>query len=276
MGTSHARNFSRDLNHKIVEEILQKKMANLSTGSGGFFPERIYLNTFLLEKNKANLLLYFLDPFVFYSDPSSNKNHPQLALETWNFSYLYSLYKYDASDETIMAYIQNNILLKWLFTKKRPHDLRGKYTRHLFYKHGKKFMRRAEPSEVSEMLQSWYGRCLNKKKFCADMKTTKEYLFSENLGYFNDLLVLLKESRIKTIMVIPPLLFRDPFKSTIISNIKRIALIDEFEVIDCSEVFLHDTDLFSNVDHLNNYGVQKFARDYMKPLLDGRTICRVI
>ena len=209
MGTSHGRQFSRDLNHRKVEKILQRKTANLATGSGGFFPESVYLNTFLLDGNKADLILYFLDPLAFYFTPTSNKNHKQLALETLNISYLYSLYKYNASEKLIMEYIQNNLLLKWLFTKRKQHDLAGKYSRHLFYLHGKDFIRRAEPSEVSGALQSWYGRCLNKEKFCADMKTTKEYLFSENLGYFNDLLALLRESKSKTIMVIPPLLFED-------------------------------------------------------------------
>ena len=74
LGTSHGRIFSRASNHGIVEKVLNKKLLNLSRGSGGgIAPALINMLAFYHKGNKVDRVIYFIDPWIFYSSNWNEK-----------------------------------------------------------------------------------------------------------------------------------------------------------------------------------------------------------
>ena len=75
LGTSHGRTLSRFGNHDRVEKILSKKIINLSTGGGrGIYSSQIYLDYFFKRGNTTDTIVYFIDPWVFYSNKWNEEN----------------------------------------------------------------------------------------------------------------------------------------------------------------------------------------------------------
>src|SRR5690606_36410579 len=76
LGSSHAYLLSRFRdNAEQTESILGGRVENLAMPSGGGLrPARLYLEEFLARGNRTREVIYFLDPFVFYS-PGPNDQH---------------------------------------------------------------------------------------------------------------------------------------------------------------------------------------------------------
>ena len=75
LGTSRGRVFSRDSNHLTVENILDKKVINLSKGGGGgLMPALVHLDHFYARGNMADHIIYFVDPWIFFC-PINNENN---------------------------------------------------------------------------------------------------------------------------------------------------------------------------------------------------------
>lgn len=110
MGTSHARIFSRSKNDEIVEKILSKKMFNISKGGGhgGIFPEYLFLSRFYEEKNSAKDILYFIDPWTFYSSQWNEKNY-FLEDEPVDFPFMTNAIKEGVNRSVIINYLQSKL-----------------------------------------------------------------------------------------------------------------------------------------------------------------------
>src|SRR3989344_9671434 len=70
MGTSHSRVFSRSGNHERVENIMGRRLLNISKGGGhgGIVPEKLFLEMFFDRGNQAEEIVYFIDPWTFFSN----------------------------------------------------------------------------------------------------------------------------------------------------------------------------------------------------------------
>ncbi len=77
MGTSHAREFSRSANHEMVEQLTGKTFFNLSKGAGhgGLIPNIMAWRLFLQRGNKTQHIIYFVDPWIFYSSKWNEENY---------------------------------------------------------------------------------------------------------------------------------------------------------------------------------------------------------
>jgi hypothetical protein len=75
LGTSRGRVLSRDGNHRMLEKILGRKVMNLSKGGGGgLMPAELHLSYFYHRGNRADQIVYLVDPWVFFS-PVNNENN---------------------------------------------------------------------------------------------------------------------------------------------------------------------------------------------------------
>ena len=70
MGISHARNFSRHKNQLRIEEITNKKVANIGQGGGacGVNEQLFYLDYFYFQNNTAKQIIYVLSPPMVFSE----------------------------------------------------------------------------------------------------------------------------------------------------------------------------------------------------------------
>ncbi len=77
MGTSHAREFSRSGNHRVIETATGKTFFNLSKGSGhgGLLPNLSAWKYFTKRGNMTKHVIYFVDPWVFFSTKWNEENY---------------------------------------------------------------------------------------------------------------------------------------------------------------------------------------------------------
>lgn len=75
LGTSRGRVFSRDGNQRVVEEVLGKRVANLSKGGGGgLMPAEVHLRHFFVNGGRAGQVVYLMDPWVFFAPINNEEN----------------------------------------------------------------------------------------------------------------------------------------------------------------------------------------------------------
>lgn len=107
MGSSHGRLFSRNRNHILVEEAFGKKGATIAGGSSCVIPAEIFLDLFYSKKNSAETILYFIDPWCFYSDKYNSGyvfEHEQFDLEL-----LIAMIQYRVDPKIIKDYLSRTL-----------------------------------------------------------------------------------------------------------------------------------------------------------------------
>ena len=107
LGTSRGRVFSRDDNHLRVEQLLGKRLVNLSKGGGGgLMPAKLHLSHFYSRGNAVDHIFYLVDPWVFYSPINNEKNNFFLRDEPFEISILWQLIVDRYPLATILSYLQ--------------------------------------------------------------------------------------------------------------------------------------------------------------------------
>ncbi|BHH84746.1 hypothetical protein [Desulforhopalus sp. 52FAK] len=114
LGTSRGRVFSRDTNHQRVEELLNKKVVNLSKGGGGgLMPAKLHLSHFFHRGNSVDQIFYLVDPWVFYSPINNDRNNFFLRDEPFELAIFWQLLVDKYPLKTILAYLQKIAVNDW-------------------------------------------------------------------------------------------------------------------------------------------------------------------
>lgn len=253
MGTSHGRVFSRFGNHPLVENLLSRKVLNLSRGGGGgVVPALMDLELFYDRGNEASLLLYFLDPWVLFS-PTWNEdnfaNNPLFyKVEPFSFDYFARLFHHGGVSAA-SRYLQARLHFDWNWFFEEP----------LLEKKESSDPLRAAPERLQKRLSRLY------------LDGLQHWHFEKYKDKFTTLVDLAQEHGTRVVVVMPPTMFgKEPGHADTVQYLQDLCRTRKLAFCDYSNL-IRDPNLFSDTDHLNKDGIHMFTKKYLQPIvLDNR------
>lgn len=246
LGTSRGRVFSefKD-NHDFVVRELGMKFLNLAISfGGGILPEKMFLKYFFDRGNHTKAVVFFLDPFMMFSD-GSNKYHRFVYYEPFRPRFLLELFRNGIPIQRIITYVRSKFGSYWF--------VRGPV------------VKERDP------------RVAQRKDTDAEMKLKRmDSLYPEGLdrdifkGYCEDLVEILgmaKNHGARMIIIFAPtLLGPEPGARWVTEFLDTCKSRYEFEVYDYTDL-IQDYGYFADHDHLNSRGFEFFVKQYLEPIL---------
>lgn len=227
MGSSHGRLFSRNRNHLLVEEAFGKKAATIAGGSSCVIPAKVFLDIFYAKQNTANTILYFIDPWCFYSDKYNNGY--VFEHEPFDVQLLIAMIKYRVDPK-----ITKDYLSRTLRQGQKPYVDKSVQPR-------------------TEQLESIDASVIQRRLLdLYENDTTRE----SNPEYRQALLDSVENAKkhdTAIIFIIPPTLYRDPHHDDLVTLLKK----NDLTYIDMSQTVTNPA-YFYDHDHLNIEGVKMF------------------
>lgn len=244
LGASHARSLSRKGNHQRIEQILGKKIANLSKGhgAGGIKNQYLYLTYFLKKGNTARLLVYFIDPFVFYNDKMDNHNFIYND-EPFRFDFALHIIRHGISAETFVNYLKYKLKPYHYWWNYQP-DLDSAET---------DYLTRIDSIKIQQRLAVLYPDGMPEK------------IYRSKMVYLKKIIALARKNNMQLIFIIPPTLIgKLPGHDTMLNELSRIT--PALKIIDYSASIMQPVYYYDH-DHLNTAGVVLFTQNYLRHVL---------
>ena len=249
LGTSHAYTLSRFRdNHQLLEKELGMSVFNMAIpAAGGARPSRLYLEEFLARGNTAEYLLYFVEPFVFFS-PGDNDQHKFVYYEPLRPGFLLRLIRDAYPWPRIFTYMRSKFSAEWLFQKPE-----------LMIRHDYRLTGPIDPERVRKRLDSLYMEGMSNENFLHYSKELRR--------------ILLKAVNAKMgVYLLPPptLIGHEPGMPSMEAFINQLQR--EFPSVTYRDLTfaIPEPEYFYDLDHLNTHGVEHVARDLIAPLLRAR------
>ncbi|MBF0234847.1 MAG: hypothetical protein HQK65_17695 [Desulfamplus sp.] len=244
LGTSRGRVFSRDSNHQTMEKILGKKVINLSKGGGGgVMPAKIHLSHFYRMGNRADHIIYFVDPWIFFCPINNENNTFFLRDEPFEISILWDLIINRFPSQRIISYIQMIAVDDWQGISRYAAPDLDKIT-----------LKKIDPVKLEEA-RKHYLELYDYDKF--------EYY----IRFVSDINSLAKEHKSRITYIILPILMKDfPGADRVDKKLKEIGIkegVGYYNLIDQ----MHDRHFFYDHMHFNNNGVAHFIKTYLEQIL---------
>ncbi len=246
MGTSHARMFGVSGHRQQVSSVLGKRMLSLANIGSGVIPQKIFLELFYEKENEVREILYFIDPWVLYSNAWNEADY-YITGEVFRVEYLGKLIANGFEPEVIKEYLRKKISYKlFIYPISRKKVFNEEITNE-DYKNLEKLK--------EERFQLWYPTGTNKAEFD---KYAKE---------LEKIVELANEHGSRVVFVIPPALFEDlPGRIELLDYLALLQKKYRIKFYDYSQS-VKERDLYLNMDHLNEKGVIHFSEQYLKPVL---------
>lgn len=237
LGASNGRNLSNAKNHLLVERALNKKLFNLSKAAAGPIPEKAYLRYFYENGNSAKKIVYFLNPYAFYSD-AWNEKLAFLNAEPLYLKFFEIAAENGSSKEVLLSYVRSKFTLSWLADIKPLPENSGPDLE----------LAKIDSEAVQKQAEFLYPNGLDKTAFNRYTNTLKEIV---ELAHKNNSEVIFA--------LTPTLVSERPGEK----EVKNFALALEKEnagvrFFDWSQA-IADIRLYMDLDHLNAAGVKIFA-----------------
>ena len=251
LGISHARNFSREANHEIMEDILQKKVMNLGRGGGlcGLQLQAIYLDFFFENGNQSDEVLLVASPPLLYGQ------HLDIVDRAfWDEPLRIDFFKYYLKNGgkqrrwQLFYYLRNKLRPSWLRFEKYP------------FREMSKKLKQIDSVAIHSGFKLAYPFGLN------------DTMLVENLQYLNQIIETCSTQNSKLTLLIPPAAFgKWPGHDSLWKELVKLQKQHNFQLLDHSEIFIdHSTKvgekaqlhLFYDHHHLNTEGVKTYLRDY--------------
>jgi len=246
MGISHARNLSRHQNHQRVEKILNKSICNIAQGwdDDGMNVQYLYLNYFYDTGNKADTVVFFASPILFYSDYLDN-NPLAYASEPINlkFFWLNVIKGGDDKWQQLFYYVRNKFSPYWLNMTPNTDTIKTDA------------LSKMDTAAVNAGLKDAYRDGMTQmifEKKCNDLKKIVE---------------LAEAHHSRVIFILPPALFGTwPGTDKVIDYLKQLQPVYGTTYYDFSNS-VTDPSMYYDHHHLNTKGVVYFTQNYLKPVL---------
>ncbi len=243
-GASHARCFSRSGNHFRIENILNKKIANLSQGlgAGGIENQLLYLRYFLSRGNSTNEIVYFIDPFVFFNDKMDNNNYIYNN-EPFNWSFIGSIVANSVRAETFNNYLKFKLKKHWWTFIPDTNQINTQSLEFVNPDVFEKRMRVMYPDGMTDEMKKIKWTALQK------------------------FLSLAGERKMKITFVVPPtLLGHLPYHETMLEELEVLCEKYFCNIYDYS-IAMEAPQYYYDHDHLNTSGVVYFTEKYLRQVL---------
>ena len=249
LGSSHAYLFSRlQKNHEVTERVLGLRLFNLGLPTGGGIrPARFMLENFHERGNTVKQVVYFLDPFVFFST-GANDSHKFIYFEPLQFPFLKKMILDRYPLRSILTYIRSKFTYDWFFQHAEPLE---EQTYALD-------AQAVQEARIHARMDSLYGDGLREENFlryAGEMKKIIDYCKANGM--------------VLHVIVPPTLLGPEPGAARMFAWLEEQKKAGGLDVRDCSGA-LPDPKYYYNLDHLNTAGVERFMRDCVKPVLVPR------
>ena len=244
LGTSRGRVFSRDSNHLTMENILEKKVINLSKGGGGgLMPAKVHLNHFYSRGNRVDHIIYFVDPWIFFCPINNENNTFFLRDEPFELSILWDLVINRFPSQRIISYIQMIAVDDWKGISQYGSPGLDQLT-----------LKAIDPVKLKAARTHYLGLYDYKK-------------FDHYSKFATEIIEISKRHKSKITYVLLPILMKDfPGAAQVDETLKSISSqekIGYYNLIDK----MHDRHFFYDHMHFNNNGVAHFTGRYMKSIL---------
>lgn len=235
LGSSHARIFSRFESHNAVEKLIHLSFINLSQGGNreSLKNQKNYLTYFYQRGNRNRITVYILDPFIFYRRELLNSPHI-FDHEPFRLDFLYTLLTSgDYNWKTIASYIGSVNQRKVI----PPTEIRQSTI---------------SAQLISTRMKDLYRDAIN----------------LNDLHFLKEINELCDNHGAKLVVLIPPTLFpKHKQAEEVMKILVKLQKNERFGLFDYSEV-MKDPKYFLDTDHLNNNGIENFAKRYLRPKLN--------
>ena len=251
LGSSHGESFSRGPNRSLIENILEKKICNLSQGQGGgIIPAKIRYAHFL-RKHSAQKVIYFIDPFVFYSPEWNEKQ--DFSSEPLELDVFIDLLK---NRVDIFRYFKSK--LSKLVLGAMNHFLKPQNITPRVNSNHISSLTKVDPELVRQNFRVLYRDGVNSR-------------FIDQYGRELELIIQMAKARGEEIVFIsyPTLLGKVPGFDEMKSLLLKFEQRYNTKYYDFSEA-IHEPKYFEDHHHLNSLGIGYFTKGYLKPLLKNK------
>jgi len=235
MGTSHARMFGVSGHRAAVSNILQKRIFSLANNGSGPLPQRLYLEKFYRDGNKAETIVYFIDPWVLYSREWNEGNH-YITDEVLRLDFLVSLVQSGFDTDVIREYLRKKVSYK-LFVFPIPRSLE---------------FNEAMNENNKQNTTNLYPDGINQKNFqrySAEIERIISIANSHNTSI---------------LFIMPPVLMEElPGRLKTVEFLNDVSKKYKVKAYDYTNN-ITDRSMFLNTDHLNKKGVLFFSQNYLR------------
>ncbi len=249
LGTSRGRVFSRDANHRMLEQILGKKVINLSKGGGGgLMPAELHLSYFFDQGNTVDHVVYLVDPDVFFCSINNENNNFFLCDEPFELSMLWKLVVRRYPADRIFSYLQMIAEGDW-----------------------ENFTRYSAPGLTEQTLDVIDPEKLEEARAHYLSQYTDEN-FKKYSRIVDAINALVKKNNSRITYVMLPLLI-DHFPGVEQVDRKLNDVAREEHVNYCNLVeSMQDRKYYYDHMHFNKAGIAYFAGAYLDPILRGKIV----
>ncbi|MBF0204701.1 MAG: hypothetical protein HQK67_10410 [Desulfamplus sp.] len=244
LGTSRGRVFSRDSNHLTMENILGKKIMNLSKGGGGgLMPAKIHLSHFYDRSNSTDHIVYFVDPWIFFCPINNENNTFFLRDEPFEISILCDLVINRFPSQRIISYLQMIAVNDWEGIGRYAAPGLDKLT-----------LKAIDPVKLEEAREHYLSLYEYEK-------------FDHYSKFVSDINAIAKKHNSRITYVVLPILMKDfPGAKEVDAKLKEISRHDGVGYYNLISE-MQDRHFFYDHMHFNNYGVTHFTKTYLEPIL---------
>ncbi|OHA66525.1 MAG: hypothetical protein A3D64_01300 [Candidatus Wildermuthbacteria bacterium RIFCSPHIGHO2_02_FULL_49_9] len=244
LGTSHGRIFSRAQNHSRVESLLGKSVLNLSRSGGrGVWASELYLRYFFERNNETDTIVYFIDPWVLYSD-AWNVANDLFYDEPLDLSFSAFLLERKAPIGMFATYLKSKLTLNWLLEKPNAQSIESQS------------LCRVDEKAVRKRIESLYPN------------GTEQSVFGKYKAILEGIAQYARSRDTRLIFILPTTLLGDlPGETQLKQTLQELQTAYGTEWYDLSES-IADACLYQDHDHLNTEGIVLFTNKYLKPILN--------
>jgi len=245
MGSSHGEVFGHcPENVAYIQNQLGENVSYLTKRGSGVFQHRLFLEEFFAAGNQAGGVVYFIDPWAFYSRHWNEKMR-FIDYEPIDLSFMWNLVRAGVSPSTLLSYTRSKFTVEWRDQQPDPPDV-GACLRQLDHRN---------PKMVERSVRRFFPDGTNSdplNRYMEDLRT---------------LIELAESNGSKLILVTPPTLLGElPGAVEFRAALNNLLEPQGIPYHDFSNA-VEDVALYHDHDHLNDNGVRHFFDTYLVPVL---------